>query len=71
MNVSELKKMLDNYPNDMEILNGRYSDYQIIKESEWSVIKGVGRDGWVMESHPKMSAENKEKEKSYLYLEGN
>lgn len=35
MNVGELKKMLRKYPNDMEILNWRCSDYQIISESEW------------------------------------
>jgi hypothetical protein len=71
MNVSELKKMLAQYPDDMEIVNGRCSDYELIKESEWSVIKGVDKDGWVMRSHPTMSDENKAKEKAYLHLKGN
>jgi len=77
MTVLELKKMLDKYPDDMEILNSRHSDYEIISEDEWSVIKGVDRkdsgwnDGWVMRSHPTMSEENKKNEKEYLYLEGN
>ena len=76
MNVGELKKMLEQYPDDMEVLNGRCSDYAIVQESEWRVVMGVPhgnswRDGWVMRSHPTMSAENKAKEKAYLYLEGN
>lgn len=71
MNVGQLKKMLEQYPDDMEILNGRYSDYAIISIDEWSIVKGVATDDWVMCSHPKMSAENKRLEKSYLYLEGN
>ena len=70
MNVGELKKMLENYPDDMEVLNGRCSDYEIISEREWSVVKGVDRgDGWIMRSHPTMSAENKALEKDYLYLD--
>ena len=71
MNVLQLKEMLERYPDDMEIVNGRYSDCQIIQESEFSVIKGVGKDYWVMRAHPTMSDENKEKEKEYLYLQGN
>lgn len=55
MNVGELKQFLANYPDDMEIVNGRYSDYEIIKESEWSVVRGVPEDGMVMRSHPTMS----------------
>ena len=57
--------------DDMEIVNGRYSDYMIISEEEWSVIKGVDKKGWVMRSHPRMGEKNKEKEKEYLYLKGN
>lgn len=71
MNVGELKKLLDQYPDDMEIVNGRYSDYQIISANEWSVIQGVAQSEWVMRSHPTMSKDNKKREKSYLYLEGN
>lgn len=71
MNVGELKKMLEKYPEDMEILNGRYSDYEVIQESEWHVIKAVPKDCYVMRSHPTMNEENKALEKEYLYLEGN
>lgn len=71
MKVAELKKMLESYPDDMQILNGRYSDYEIISEDDWSVVSGVDKDGWVMRSHPTMSKENKANEKEYLYLRGN
>lgn len=71
MTVGELKKMLEKYPDGMEILNGRYSDYELISESEWSVVRAVPKDGWVMRSHPTMSDENKRMEREYLYLAGN
>ncbi len=71
MNVGELKKMLEKYPNDMEVLNGRYSDYELISEKEWSVVKGVEKDGWVMRSHDTMSEDNKKLDKEYLLLAGN
>ncbi len=71
MNVGQLRKMLEQYPCELEIVNGRCSDYEIISESEWSVVKGVLKNGWVMRSHPTMSEENKRDEKEYLYLEGN
>ena len=72
MNVGDLKKLLDQHPDEMEVLNGRYSDYEVISENEWSVVKAVAKeDGWVMRSHPTMSEESKKQEKEYLYLEGN
>lgn len=71
MNVGELKKMLEKYPDDMEILTCRRSDYQIIDENEWGIVEGVQKHGWVMRSHPTMRAENKLAAKKYLYLEGN
>lgn len=71
MNVKDLKNMLENYPDDMEVLNGRYSDYDLVEEDQWSVVKAVPKDGYVMRSHPTMSEENKVNEKEYLYLWGN
>ena len=63
--------MLEQYPDDMEIVNERCSDYDIIDEYEWSVVKVLGKSHWVMRSHPTMSEENKLKEKEYLVLAGN
>jgi hypothetical protein len=69
--VGELKKMLEQYPDDMQILNGRYSDYALIKPEEWHVVEAVPQSDWVMRAHPTMSDENKRKKQKYLYLEGN
>ena len=71
MNVKELRALLEKYPDDMEVINERYSDYQIIIRDDFSIIKGVDKNGWIMRSHPTMSAENKAQEKEYLNLRGN
>jgi hypothetical protein len=71
MNVKELREFLVAYKDDMEIVNVRYSDYEIIKKSDFSIINGVDNDGWIMRSHPTMSNDNKSKEKSYLCIDGN
>jgi hypothetical protein len=71
MNVKQLRDFLATLPDDMEVLNGRYSDYCIVKPDEVYVIKAVPKAEWVMRSHPTMSAENKAAEREYLYIEGN
>ena len=71
MNVGELKKMLEIYPDTMVVVNTRCSDYQIIKQNDWTIVNGVEKDGWVMRSHPTMSEENKQQEKFFLHLKGN
>ncbi len=73
MNVRELKELLCKYPNDMEVVNGRYSDYQVIEPDEWAVISGVCKRDvvYIMRSHKTMSEDNKEQEKQYLALSGN
>jgi hypothetical protein len=71
MNVGKLKKMLEKYPDDMEILNSRYSDYALVLESEWSVVEAVPKGHYVMKVHPTMSEENKRLTKKYLHLKGN
>lgn len=73
MTVGDLKKMLEKYPEEMEILNSRCSDYCIVDEDEWHVVEGVPIVGacWIMRSHPTMSDEQKKMAKKYLFLEGN
>ena len=71
MNVGDLKKMLEKYPDDMDVIHTRYSDYELIDEPDWSVMSGVLKAGYIMRSHPTMSAENKSGEKQYLHLLGN
>lgn len=71
MTVGELKKFLENFPDDMEFITTRYSDYAIVEEGDFGVVKGVPKCGWVMRSHPTMSQENKDAERKYLHLRGN
>lgn len=71
MNVGELKKMLEQYPDSMEILNDRCSDYDLVEIGDWSVVRAVPRGHYTMRSHPTMSEENKSLEKEYLHLRGN
>ena len=72
MTVLELKAMLNEYPDDMEIITTRCSDYDTVDKCEWSLVKGVNNDGcYVMRSHPTMSDEHKRNEKEYLHLDGN
>lgn len=72
MTVAELKKMLADYPDDMEVIHTCHSDYEIIDKDDWSVIKGVPNPGgWIMRSHPTMEDYHKEREREYLHLIGN
>lgn len=71
MNVRQLKQLLEQYPDDMVILTSRYSDYVIVEEADWAVVKAVPNNFYYMRSHPTMSTENMEKENTYLHLAGN
>lgn len=68
MNVAELRKVLDKYPDDMECVVDQYSDYAPLNESGCGVVKGVPHHDWIMISHPTMSDNNKEREIEYLCL---
>ena len=71
MNVGELKKMLDKYPDSMNVIRTICSDYEILEESEFELVCGVLRgDNYVMSSHRTMSQENKDKEQMFLHLNG-
>jgi hypothetical protein len=71
MNVGELKKMLEKYPDDMVVVSSRYSDYDVVEESDWSVVQAVPKDFYIMRAHPTMSEENMSKKQDFLYLMGN
>lgn len=71
MNVGELKKMLDKYPDDMKVATSRHSDYCIVTEGEWGLIRGVDKGFYVMSSHDTMSDENKAAAENFLHLYGN
>ena len=68
MTLGELKKLLAQYPDDVEVIFPKYSDYVHIEAAQFELIKAVQQDEWVMRSHPTMSEENKAREKTYLTL---
>jgi len=68
MNVGELKKALEQYPDDMEVIVTRYSDREIMTPDQLEVEDGVDQDGYVMWTHPTMSDDNKARVKSYLHI---
>ncbi len=72
LNVGQLKKILEQHPDDMEILYCLHSDYAFMEADEISTVKAVMKcGGWAMRSHPTMSAQNKAEEKTYLLFPGN
>lgn len=68
MNVKKLKELLNQYPDDMEIVVNRYSDYQFLDDDCLSVTSLVDHGFYLMRSHPSMSEDNKAREKQCLYL---
>lgn len=73
MTVGDLKRLLQDLPDNMEILNTRYSDYDYVYPSEWSVVEGVPEPSccWVTQAHHSMGPEKKARIKKYLHLAGN
>lgn len=79
MTVKELVAFLSAYPGDMEILETRCSDYGPMSLESWELVEAVpqgaewGRayDGWLIRSHPTMSAADHAKKKLFLYFSGN
>lgn len=73
MNVKQLKEALSKYPDDMEVIQCRYSDYSLLTEDDFFPVWAVEQEscGYIMRSHDTMSDENRAKEKEYLYFEGN
>lgn len=68
MNVGELKKLLEQYPDHLPVIVSLHSDYDIVDSKNVGVIRAVPTDWGVMHSHPTMSDENKAKERSFLYI---
>ena len=72
MNVKELKEILKDLPDDMEVIQTRHSDYCTMDKSDFNFVQAVDSgSGWLMQSHPTMTSENKAKEKTYFHIDGN
>lgn len=71
MNVGELRKLLESYPAELEVICERYSDYQQVTEDDLGLVVAVPKSGWLMRDHPTMSEENKLAKRNYLCIAGN
>jgi hypothetical protein len=70
MTVKELKEMLNDYPDDMDVLNTRCSDYELVDIKDWSVVEALPKEFWYMRAHPTMKPEYQYEKKKCLLLEG-
>lgn len=73
LTVGGLIEILSKLPQDMQLIETRYSDYQFMTASEWSVVEAVIKPGgdWLMRADPTMSDDEREGAKKYLHVEGN
>lgn len=69
MNVGQLKKLLDNYCDEAEIVVEVYSDYGPLNEVK--VVEAVDQGQYIMRAHSSMSVEFKQRAKRYLLLSNN
>ena len=84
MTIKELKEFLEQFPEDMEILETRYSDFISMKVESWGKIKAIdvrNNRGYIMHypsydwrlKDPKYKAEIESvgKVKEYVHFIGN
>lgn len=65
MNVGELKRMLEDVPDDMVVICTSHSDYA---EAEAEIVLAVDHGFYIMRAHETMSAENKARARKYLLI---
>ena len=68
MRVKDLVAKLLTHDPELEVIIDMFSDYDLLDDDCLHVGSAVPASGFVMRSHPTMSAENKQREKLYLYL---
>lgn len=73
LTVGELRAYLAQFPDSMEVIERRYSDYQHMSLEDWKLINAVERPdkNWITRYHHTMSAEDQSRVKQYLIFEGN
>lgn len=59
MDVKELKILLDQYPDDMEVIYRLYSDYCKMCPDDIEIVKAAAKGCYVMRNHPKLGEEYK------------
>lgn len=69
MTVNDLIKLLEKYPQNLEVVVDRYSDYIQLDKSNVSITEGIPKDEWVMRCYSSHMFKDKEVlVKKYLYL---
>jgi hypothetical protein len=69
MNIKDLKEIIKDLPDDMEVIQMVYSDFHHLEKKEFTLVKAVATsNGWLMRSHPTMSDSTKKAEKTYLLI---
>jgi hypothetical protein len=66
MNVKELKKHLEQFDENLEVLYQCHSDYRLLEAEDVEVVEAVEQQFYHMRTHRTMSAESKAKAKDYL-----
>jgi hypothetical protein len=66
MKVAELKKILDSFPEDMDVCVDMHSDF--VPVDSCNVIKVVDNTSWYMRTHHSMSEANKARERDVLWI---
>jgi hypothetical protein len=66
MNVGELKKKLEEFPDDMQVVVEQYSDYNHAENV--SVIKGAEQQTYIMQVYDHTDKKYKANEKEYLLI---
>ena len=67
LTVKELRMFLSTLPDDMEILETRYSDFRNMTLADWKIEEAHRQSEWVMRHHPTM----KQRGQNFLHFQGN
>ena len=73
MTVKELIELLQQFPSELEVLEQRYSDFQLMESKNWHLIEALpipSQESYI-KYHSTMNEEQKFALKTYLLFEGN
>ena len=71
MTINQLIEYLQTFPPELEVLERRYSDYDLMEKDNWHIVQAVNKGYYRMRTHYSLTEEDKAKAKNYLLFEGN
>jgi hypothetical protein len=73
MTVKDLIAKLQTFPENLEVLEQRYSDFQYMDPGSWQTVEAMPypSGGWVQRAQYSMTEELKAKCKTYVVFWGN